>query len=135
MPRLPDRPNLALLLLRLAAGGFMMVHGLQKAARYGELTESFADPIGLGPATSATLAIFAEVVCAALVIFGALTRAALVPLLVTMAVAFFVVHGDDPWRKRELAALFGVTYVVLFISGPGRYSVDAWWRTRRDAAS
>ena len=130
MLRLPERPDLGLLLLRLAAGGLMIVHGVQKLSAWPGIAERFPDPIGLGSGTSAALAIFAEVFCAGLVAAGALTRVALVPLIVTMLVALFVVHGSDPWGRKELAAVYLAMYVVLLVAGPGRYSVDAWWRDR-----
>ena len=42
--------------------------------------------------------------------------------MVTMAVAFFIVHGSDPFAKKELAFLFLMVFTTLFIGGGGAYT-------------
>ena len=125
-----QRLDLGLLLLRLASGGLMMVHGAQKASQWSTMSEGFPDPFGVGHAASLALAIFAELFCALLVVLGAFTRLALVPLMTTMVVAAFIIHGADPWAKKELAIFYLSVYVALFFAGPGRYSVDHKRRAR-----
>ena len=125
------RQDLALLLVRLLAGGMMLTHGIPKISRFfGEGPVQFADPFGLGPEISLGLAIFAEVACAILVMIGFKTRWATIPLMITMLVAAFYAHGSDPFSKKELS----LTFFTLFLSinsGPGRYSVDEWIRRRK----
>lgn len=103
-------------------------HGWGKLASFGDRMGGFPDPLGIGSAASLGGAVFAEVVCAALVTIGLFTRAALIPLIFTMAVAAFMIHGSDPFfgsgRSKEMALLYLVSYVVLFLTGPGKYSVD-----------
>jgi putative oxidoreductase len=115
--------SLALLLLRIVVGSFMMTHGIQK---YWLLMEGkeFADPIGIGSATSLWLAVFAELVCSALLLIGFATRIVVLPLITTMAIAMFVVHAADSLDKKELGALYLIAYVLLLITGSGKYSVD-----------
>lgn len=117
-------PDAALLVLRVCVGLMMMVHGYGKWARFGEMADSFDDPFGLGPTVSLVLAIGAELGCSLLLLLGLATPLALVPLLVTMAVAILYAHGADPWSKKELAVLYFVIYASLLVSGPGRYSLD-----------
>ncbi len=116
-----------LLLIRIAFGAAMLFgHGLGKWGRlFGGEEIKFADPFGVGPVASLTMAVFAEVICAILLMLGLLTRWALVPLIITMGVAFFTVHISDEFARQEKAILFGVTFVALFLTGPGRFSVDA----------
>ncbi len=121
----PTTISVALLLLRIAAGAMMMVHGWSKLSGYGEMSADFPDPLGVGHATSLALAIFGELVCAAALIPGVLTRLAAIPYTFTMVVAGLVVHADDPWGRKELAVLYLVCGLVLAIAGPGRFSVDA----------
>ena len=123
--REPTPISVGLLLLRVAAGAMMMVHGWSKLSGYGEMSSDFPDPLGVGHATSLTLAIFGELVCAAALIPGVLTRLAAVPYTFTMIVAGLVVHADDPWGRKELAVLYLVCGVVIALAGPGRFSVDA----------
>jgi putative oxidoreductase len=116
--------SVAILILRLIASSFMMVHGLQKLEMLKANPVQFADPIGIGEPASLTLAVFAELVCSVLLILGLLTRLALIPLIITMLVAVFIVHSNDGFEKQELAGLYLGVYVVLIITGAGKYSVD-----------
>ena len=36
----------------------------------------------------------------------------------------FVVHGDDPFAVKELAAIYLSVFVLMYISGPGNYALD-----------
>lgn len=125
LPPEPTTISVGLLVLRIAAGAMMMVHGYAKLAGYGEMSAEFPDPLGVGHATSLVLAIFGELVCGALLLPGLFTRLAAVPYAFTMVVAGLIVHADDPWNRKELAVLFLVVGVVIAITGPGRFSVDA----------
>ena len=116
--------DLSLLLLRLATGVFMLTHGFPKLQRLLAGEMQFGDPIGLGPEVSLVLAVFAEVVCSILIVLGLGTRLAAIPLIVTMAVAAFIAHGADPFGRKEMALLYLVGYVVLLLSGSGKFSVD-----------
>jgi len=118
-------PDLGLLIGRLMFGGIMALsHGWVKLSGFSEMATKFADPIGLGAKPSLVLAIFAEFFCAILVMAGALTRLATIPLITTMGVAFFIVHRADPFPRKELALMFLTAWVVLLLTGPGRFSVD-----------
>lgn len=118
--------DLGLLALRLAFGFSMaFAHGWGKLQGWEKMSEKFFDPFGLGSATSLAMAIGAEVGCSLLLVVGLGTRLALIPLLITMLVAFFMVHGSDPWAKKEMAFLYLSAYVTLLAAGPGRLSLDA----------
>lgn len=125
--------NLWLLILRVLAAGFMLfAHGLSKWERLNSGEEiKFADPFGLGPTASLTLTVFAEVVCAILIILGLFTRWATIPLIITMVVAAFVANADQPFQKMELALVYLLLYVTIFVFGAGRYSLDRMISERR----
>ena len=117
--------NLGLLLLRLGFGGTMLfAHGWSKLGKYAVLAASFPDPMGLGSEATLVLAIFAEVFCSALLMIGLGTRLAVIPLIITMLVAGFIVHAADPFAKQELAFLYLLPFIFLFLAGAGRYSLD-----------
>ena len=80
--------------------------------------------LGLGSRISLTLAIFGELFCSVGFIVGAFYRLALIPMIFTMCVALFVVHGNDPFAVKELAAIYLSVFVLMYISGPGNYALD-----------
>lgn len=123
----PKNIDFALLLLRIAAGGFMMTHGIGKFVKlFGESPIQFADPIGIGATASLALTVFSEVFCSIFLIIGFATRLSAIPLLITMLVAAFVVHSGDGFGKQELPLLYATTYLIFVIAGAGKMSVDKW---------
>ncbi|MDG4946027.1 DoxX family protein [Weeksellaceae bacterium KMM 9713] len=117
--------SIAMLILRLVAGVFMLTHGWGKMeALFSGEPIQFADPIGLGQEVSLVLAVFAEVLCAILLIIGLATRFAVIPLIFTMLVAALIVHADDPLAKQELPTLFAAMFAAVGLIGAGKYSVD-----------
>jgi putative oxidoreductase len=121
---IPISIDFAVLLLRVVPSLFLMTHGWDKLANLLHGDWSFADPIGLGESFSLLLTIFAEFVCSILVILGLITRPALIILMILMTVIIFVIHGADPIGDKEHAALYLAIYATIFITGPGRMSVD-----------
>src|SRR5262245_38061104 len=145
--------SIGLLVLRVGFGLFMASHGWGKLQMLlaGD-SEQFADPIGVGKWLSLLLAVFAEFVCAILIVIGLGTRLAVIQMIVTMAVAAFMVHANDPltmeaaakqfgagdaphWGSKEPALLFLFPFVTLFFTGAGKLSMDGLivprWRERR----
>jgi len=121
----PLATNLGLLLLRLASGGMMAYsHGWGKLQKMLGGDMSFADPIGVGEELSLILTVFAEFVCGIFIALGLFTRAALIPLIITMWVAVFIVHAQDPFGKQEFGLLYLIPYLTLYFTGPGKFSLD-----------
>ena len=117
--------DFGLLLLRVGyAGSLLMLHGIGKFERLIGGSFKFPDPLGIGSGLTFGLATFAEFVCAIALLLGFASRAATLPLIATMGVAVVVYHADDPWHKKELALLYLVGFVVLLLTGPGRFSFD-----------
>lgn len=125
-PRLDElvSPDVAVLLLRIGAAALIMTHGIPKLLRILDGNFGFGDPLGIGPTTSLFLVTFAEAICSILVLLGLWTRVALIPLIINMTVIFFVAHADDPFGRKELPLFFLITFVALFLTGAGKYSLD-----------
>lgn len=116
-----------LLILRVTAGLLIVVnHGWGKLERFmsGNAIQ-FYDFAGIGPQASLGLAAFSEFVCALLVVIGLFHRVATIPLVITFIVAAFAAHAGDPLEDREPALLFLFVFLGLFLTGPGKYSLDA----------
>ena len=97
----PTKPNTAkvslfLLAVRIIFGILLMNHGIQKWSNFQELSTAFPDPLGIGSPLSLGLAIFGELVC-------------------SMAFIFTV---------KELAFIYLVVFILMYIAGPGKYSID-----------
>jgi len=118
------KSDIGLAVLRIFSSAFLLSHGIPKLQKLLAGNFEFGDPIGIGSTPSLFLAVVGEVICPILVIIGYKTRWASVPIIITMIVAAFVVHGSDPFGRKELALLYLVCFVAIMLLGPGRYSVD-----------
>ena len=123
--------NIGLLIGRVGFGLFIAFgHGLGKLQNFSAYSAKFPDPLGVGNELSMGLAIFAEMFCGILIAVGAFTRLALTQLVVTMAVAAFIVHSADPLfaapgtPSKEFALVYLWGFLTLMFTGPGRFSVD-----------
>lgn len=127
-----DFNALGLLILRVGFGTTLALrHGLPKLLDFSQKMHSFPDPLGVSSSVSLTLTVGAELLCAALVVIGLFTRIAVLPLIVCMGVAVFMVHGADPFAKKEMATLYLVAFAAIFACGPGAYSADTIFRRVR----
>lgn len=126
--------DITLLLLRLGVSGLMLTHGIPKLIRlFGSGPIQFGDPIGIGVEASLTLTVFSEVICSVLILVGLGTRLASIPLIITMAVAFFIVHAAHAFERKELALFYLIVYIVLLLTGSGKYSLDHYFLKRKAA--
>ena len=116
--------NLGLLLLRITVGVLMAFHGYQKISNFYDIEPKFMEFMGLSKGISLGLVIGAEFLCSVLLVIGWATRFVLVPLIITMLVAVFVAHGGDIFGKGELAFFYLMVYIILLITGAGKYSAD-----------
>lgn len=121
--------HLAALVLRLSMGGMMLTHGWGKFLNLIGEDPGFADPIGLGEIPSLVLAVIGEFVCPLFLVVGFKTRLACIPPAITMIVAAFIIHGDDPWRKQEFPLLYLGGFIAIFLLGSGKYSLD--WKLKK----
>lgn len=116
--------DLASLFLRLLVGCLFIHYGYEKFMSYEQTLPKFPDLIGIGSQTSLILVIFAELVCGFLVAIGFLTRLAVIPMFITMFVAYFIAHAADPFQAKALPFVYLILTIVIFILGSGKYSVE-----------
>lgn len=124
LPLSSNKSSILLLWTRIVIGILFLNHGIEKWMAFEQLTDTFPNPIGLGSTLSLILVIFAEVFCSFGFIFGIFYRLALIPMITSMCIAFFLVHNGMPLASKELSLLYLITFVLMFIAGPGRFSAD-----------
>ena len=127
----PLLTDLGILILRVGAGGMLALgHGWGKLQMYGQMSEKFPDPLGIGPTMSLMGAIAGELAAGLLVALGLCTRLSALLAAFTMGVAAFVIHTNDPifmtgqGGAKEPALLYLVPFVALVLLGGGRFSLD-----------
>ena len=127
--------DLAILITRITAAVLMLSHGLPKL---GMLLSGngaqFPAVLGMSGELSLTLTVFAEVICSVFILFGFGTRLAVIPLIITMLVAVLYIHSADPFAKQEPGIQYLVLYVILFITGSGKYSLDYLLQRRKQSS-
>jgi putative oxidoreductase len=124
---IPPGYDLGLLVLRVCFGfSLFWCHGFSKIMGFSQMSAHFADPLHIGIGNTLMLAIFAESVCALLIVLGLATRWAAIVIAIDVGTAFALVHKFrlTGQGSGEIAYLYLTVMVVLFICGAGRYSVD-----------
>jgi putative oxidoreductase len=126
---MPAAASIGLLLLRLVVGAAFMFHGWPKIQQ----PMAWMPPEGAMPGALQLLAAVAEFCGGAALIVGLLTRLAALGLAATMAVALTTVHiaqrhpfvakPGDP--SSELAAVYLACSLLVLLTGPGGFSLDA----------
>ncbi|MBS3178310.1 MULTISPECIES: DoxX family protein [unclassified Pseudoclavibacter] len=129
--------NAALLILRLALGATMLLHGIQKLTTTGiggvqEMLGSLGIP--LADVAGAALP-FVEIVAGALLIVGLFTRVAAALLAVVSLGAMFTVHFTAGFFAQdggyEFVLVLALVGIALVLTGGGRWAADALIRRPR----
>jgi len=129
--------DVGLLLIRIMPAVVFIAHGAQKlfGAWGGPGMEGFTGYLGtLGipmPAANAYLAAGAEFFGGIALLIGLATRLVSVPLVVTMLVASFGVHGSEFFASAkglEYSLTLAMVTAGFIFTGAGRFSVDALFR-------
>ena len=116
--------SLGLLIFRIVVSGSLLTHGSSKAVKLLNGDFSFANPILIGELPSLILTVIAEVIAPIFIIVGYKTRLATLPAMVAMFVFVFVVHLNDGFSRQELPLLYLVSFMLIYILGPGKISID-----------
>jgi putative oxidoreductase len=137
MISIQTRPDIALLVLRLAAGFSFFMHGQQKVFGEGGIagvTQGFTQ-MGIPlPGLAAPFISFLELIGGLALMFGVLTRVFAFLLFCDMAVATILVHMKNGWLGQggmELTVLLGAMALAVAVAGAGPYSVDGAMARRR----
>jgi putative oxidoreductase len=132
--------DLGWLIVRLTAGGMLLVHGIMKVMPAAEkglkaTIEAFAAGSmarrGIEPSVPAAYAVFTiETIGALLIIFGLFTRLAAAAAAIMLAVITFLAHWPNgfaftsPRGGWEYPLFWGLILFAIALRGGGPYSLD-----------
>jgi putative oxidoreductase len=126
-------PDLSYLLVRVAAGGMLLVHGITKLT-YGDITLFAAGALarrGIEPALPLAYAVWTiETIGAVCIMLGLFTRFFAVAAGIQFTVIVFIAHWPNGfWWNRpgggwEYPLLWGLMFAAIALRGGGPYSLD-----------
>lgn len=121
--------DIGLLWLRILMGAGIAYHGYMKIFMgwMGKFTAGVAEMGFPAPELFAWGAALSEFAGGILILFGFLTPLAALMVFATMTVAAFLRHAPDPLSVKELALAYWAVSGALIFTGPGRFSVDAFF--------
>ena len=120
----PYYGDLANLLFRVVVGLSLMTHGYSKLMRLVEGKVWGRTHLFFNEEVSFALITFAEFFAPLLIILGLGTRLFAIPVIYAFIIIVFDAHWDDPFTKMEKGLLFLISYVFIFMVGPGKISLD-----------
>lgn len=115
--------SVLILILRVVFGVLFLLHGVDKMSNFQVLSENYPSVMGFGSYMTLMITIFCEFCCSLFLIAGLLVRIMVLPMILAMAVAFFDVH-DAMMPEGELSLIYLIVFIILYLVGPGRFSVD-----------
>ena len=114
-----------MVLLRLILGLTMCVnYGYGKLVHFADKKDSFINLFGIGSTTTLALVVFAEFFCAIFIVLGLFTRFSVIPLIISMGYAFFIIGNGNLFDKGDVSVLYLTGFVAILLCGPGKLSVD-----------
>jgi uncharacterized membrane protein YphA (DoxX/SURF4 family) len=130
----------AVIIIRLMVGAVFVSEGIQKFLYPAEVGAGRFEKIGIpSPEVVAPLVACFEIGCGTLVLLGALTRLAVLPLVAIMLTAIAttkipILLEQGFWKmaheaRTDWSMLLGS--IFLLIVGAGQWSLDAYWTRNR----
>ncbi len=132
----PHSIDLALLVLRVWFGtSLFLKHGMDRIFHYSEMIAHFPDPLHIGAQTSFTIALVSDSICSILIIFGLVTRWSSLFIFANVLVAWATIVHFQFFGKGvtpgEAMVLYLGGFLTIFLVGPGRFSLDSLFSSRR----
>lgn len=123
--------NLSRLFLRLFTGVMFLQLCVRQMLHFDEIVPQFTGFLGMSPEGSMTALLVVELLCAAFIIVGLLTRLAVLPPLALMCAAENFIMSSGAQIKEQLfnfepgyPIMFIGIFVFMLLAGPGKISLD-----------
>jgi len=130
----------AVIIIRLMVGAVFISEGIQKFLNPAEVGSGRFEKIGIpSPQIVAPLVACFEIGCGTLVLAGAFTRLAVLPLIVIMLTAIAttkipILMNEGFWKMAHEARTdwsMLLASIFLLVVGGGAWSIDALWTRNR----
>lgn len=115
--------SLLIFAVRVFFGVLFFTHGLDKMMNFNSIVDNYPNVLGFGSYMTLMVSIICEFGCSLFLISGLLVRLMTIPMIISMGVAFFDIH-DAMMPEGELSLIYFIMFILLFLVGPGRYSID-----------
>ena len=123
--------NLSRLFLRLFTGIMFLQLCIRQMLNFDKIVPTFEGFLGMSPEASMTVLVVIELLCAALIMLGLLTRLAVLFPLGLMLVAENIIMSSPTSVSNQLfnfqpgyPVMFIGIFVFLLLAGPGKISLD-----------
>jgi putative oxidoreductase len=138
----PISTNIGLLIVRVIIGILMAFYGYEKLIHFNEMaaSEFWAKNVsflGMSGKIPLALTVFAEFFCSIFLLLGLFTRFSLLVLLFCMAYIFLVIFpfsiidkGENGYHFND-AFVYFIIYTGLLFTGPGKFSLDYRFFTKK----
>lgn len=127
-----NNEDIGKLILRLALGGMMLVHGFDKLKHGIAFIRAEVAAAGMPELLAAGIYV-GELVAPLMVIIGWNARIGAILITISMLFAIGLVHTADVFSlgpnggwALDAQGMFLFSAVALALIGPGRYRIDAW---------
>ena len=130
--------HIALLVFRIAVSiELVLAHGLKKLGIGVATAEVVPNPLHLPETINNAFAIAGNLVFPWLVMLGLFTRLAILPILAITLTGYFVVHWHDSLLEKDTPFMYSISFIFLWVVGPGKYSLDnlIYQRFQRNSSS
>lgn len=106
----------------------IVAHGLKKIGMGVSEAEQVPNPLHLPEAFNSLFADAANLVFPVFIIFGFLTRIAVLPILAVTLTGYFILHWNDALLVKDTPFMYSLCYLFLLFMGPGKYSIDHYFK-------
>ena len=120
--------NFQLLIVRLLFSGLMIInHGFQYFMQlwpFNDISVGNKTIFGLSTLFTAILFFIGEFLAPLFVLLGYYTKISSLVCMLTMTIAIILRHSNNPFTEGEVALLYFTGFLVIFLMGPGKYSIS-----------
>jgi putative oxidoreductase len=108
----------------LVSAEIMAAHGLKKVGVGVAEAEHIPNPLHLPEQLNNYMAIASNLIFPVFVILGLFTRLAVLPVLAVTLTGYFILHWNDPLLEKDMPFMYSVSFLLIAVLGPGKYSFD-----------